>query len=41
MEPLSIINGSIKTLSALATIYKGAVAINNRFIVKKIDEFLI
>ena len=41
MEPLSIINGSTKTLSALATIYKGAVAINNRFIVKKIDEFLI
>lgn len=39
MEPLSIINDSIKTLSALATIYKGAVAINNRFIVKKIVKF--
>lgn len=39
MELLSIISGSIKTLSALATIYKGAVAINNRFIVKKIAKF--
>jgi hypothetical protein len=39
MEPLSIINGSIKTLSALASLYKGADAINSRFIVKKIAKF--
>lgn len=39
MEPLSIINGSIKTLSALASLYKGAADINSRFIVKKIAKF--
>ena len=39
MEPLSIISGSIKTLSALASLYKGADAINSRFIVKKIAKF--
>jgi hypothetical protein len=39
MEPLSIIRGSIKTLSALASLYKGADAINSRFIVKKIAKF--
>ena len=39
MELLSIISGSIKTLSTLATIYKGAESISNRFIVKKILKF--
>lgn len=39
MEFLSAITGTTKTLSALATLYKGAVAINSRFIVKKIAAF--
>ncbi|MBR3653944.1 MAG: hypothetical protein IKN62_00725 [Elusimicrobia bacterium] len=39
MELLSTIRGSIKTLSTLATMYNGALAINNRFIVRKIVKF--
>lgn len=39
MEILSILTGTTKTLSALATLYKGCVAINSRFIVKKIEKF--
>ena len=39
MEPLSIITGTIKTLSALATLYKGCIAVNSRFLVKKIEKF--
>lgn len=39
MEPLSIIPGAKKTLSALATLYNGCKAINDRFVVKKIEKF--
>ena len=39
MELLSIISGSIKTLTTLASMYNGAEAIKNRFIVKKIVKF--
>ena len=39
MELISLFEGSRKTLAALATLYKGAVAINSRFIVKKIAKF--
>ena len=36
MEFLSVLIGSTKTLSALASLYKGCVAVNSRFLVKKI-----
>lgn len=36
---MSIITGSIKTLTTLASMYNGAEAIKNRFIVKKIVKF--
>lgn len=39
MEFLSILTGTTKTLSALATLYKGCVALNSRFLVKKIEKF--
>lgn len=39
MEFLSILTGTTKTLSALATLYKGCVAVNSRFLVKKIEKF--
>ena len=39
MEFLSIIAGTTKTLSVLASLYKGCVAINNHFLVKKIEKF--
>jgi hypothetical protein len=39
MELLSFLDASKKTLAAIATLYKGAVAINSRFIVKKIAVF--
>ena len=39
MEPLSVITGTTKTLSALASLYKGCVAVNSRFLVKKIEKF--
>lgn len=39
MEPLSILTGSIKTLSALVSLYKGCVVVNSRFLVKKIEKF--
>ena len=39
MEILTAITGTTKTLSALATLYKGADAIHSRFIVKKIAKF--
>lgn len=39
MEFLSIITGTTKTLSALATLYKGCLAVNSRFLVKKIEKF--
>lgn len=39
MEFLSIISGTKKTLSVLASLYKGCVAINNHFLVKKIEKF--
>jgi len=39
MEPLSILTGATKPFAALATLYKSCVAINSRFIVKKIEKF--
>lgn len=39
MEPLSFITETTKTLSALASLYKGCVAVNSRFLVKKIEKF--
>lgn len=39
MEILSILTETKKTLSALATLYKRCVAINNRFLVKKTEKF--
>ena len=39
MEYLSAISVTTKTLSALATLYKGAEALHSRFIVKKIAQF--
>ena len=39
MEPLSVIVGTTKTLSALASLYKGCVAVNSRFLLKKIEKF--
>lgn len=39
MEPLSIITGTTKTLSALASLYHGCIAINSRFLAKKIEKF--
>ena len=39
MEFLSIITGTTKTLSALASLYKGGLAVNSRFLVKKIEKF--
>lgn len=39
MEFLSIITGTTKTLSALASLYKGCLAVNSRFLVKKIEKF--
>ena len=39
MEFLSIISGTTKTLSVLASLYKGCVSINNHFLVKKIEKF--
>lgn len=39
MELLSILRGTTKTLSALATLYNGCLAVNSRFLVKKIEKF--
>jgi hypothetical protein len=39
MEPLSFLIGTTKSFSALATLYKSCIAINSRFIVKKIEKF--
>lgn len=39
MEPLSIITGTTKTLSAVASLYRECIAINSRFLVKKIEKF--
>lgn len=39
MAPLSFITETTKTLSALVSLYKGCVAINSRFLVKKIEKF--
>ena len=39
MEPLSILTGAAKSFAALASLYKSSVAINSRFIAKKIEKF--
>lgn len=39
MDPLSILTGTTKSFAALASLYKSCVAINSRFIAKKIEKF--
>lgn len=39
MELFSFLIGTTKTLSALVSLYKGCVTVNNRFLVKKIEKF--
>ncbi len=39
MEPVSILIGTTKLFTALVSLYKSGVALNNRFIVKKIEKF--
>ena len=39
MELLAVLTGTKKTLSALTNLYKGCIAVNNRFIIKKIEKF--